>query len=225
MVLFIALQLAAGFITVPGVRLLPQLTAEFLSLAALAWPLLRGVPWRTLREDIGWTTGRSPALEPVIGLGCNLMSIPALALGVAILLGLMALQKRLNGGKVEMPSHPVVQLLGSGDWRILVQLLILASLGAPLIEETMFRGVLYRHLREASGRMARNASILASATLASFVFAVVHPQGWMLIPALMALAFVFSVVREWRGTLIPSMVAHGVHNGVLVLIGFFVLGG
>jgi membrane protease YdiL (CAAX protease family) len=103
--------------------------------------------------------------------------------------------------------------------------LILASLGAPLIEETMFRGVLYRHLREASGRIARNASILASATLASFVFAVVHPQGWMLIPALMALAFVFSLVREWRGTLIPSMVAHGVHNGVLVLIGFFVLGG
>jgi membrane protease YdiL (CAAX protease family) len=88
----------------------------------------------------------------------------------------------------------------------------------------MFRGVLYRHLREASARLGFVGSFLASAVLVSFIFAVIHPQGVLAVPGLAALALAFTLVREWRGTLIPGMVAHAVNNGVLMLLVLLTLG-
>ena len=81
----------------------------------------------------------------------------------------------------------------------------------------MFRGVLYRHLRSATGHLGTGLSILVSGTLNGFLFAAIHPQGWVAIPALMSLAWAFILVREWRGTLVPSMVVHGISNGLLML--------
>ena len=64
-----------------------------------------------------------------------------------------------------------------GGWWVWLQTLFVASVGAPVVEETMFRGVLYRHLRDALGGLGTAASIAVSATLISFLFAVIHPQG------------------------------------------------
>ena len=59
-----------------------------------------------------------------------------------------------------------------------------AAVAAPIVEETMFRGVLYRHLRSATGHLGTGLSILVSGTLNGFLFAAIHPQGWVAIPAL-----------------------------------------
>jgi membrane protease YdiL (CAAX protease family) len=39
----------------------------------------------------------------------------------------------------------------------------------------------------------------------------------------MALAFGFSLAREWRGTLVPAIVAHGLNNGMVGLLGMMLL--
>ncbi len=225
LVLFFALQVGASLLPWGGPRLLLGGAAFFLSLLALAWPVLRGVPWRQVRRDIGWTAGRAPALEPALGLATWVMAIPLLFVGALLTFGLIHVQKYLHGGGIserlsptDMPTHPITQVVGTANGWVLLEILFLASVAAPVIEETMFRGVFYRYLREATGRAGRVASILGSGALVSFVFAVVHPQGWVAIPALMALAFAFCLMREWRGTLIPCMVAHGVHNGLLLLL-------
>ncbi len=80
----------------------------------------------------------------------------------------------------------------------------------------MFRGVLYRHLRDATGGAGRVLSVVLSAAPSALVFAIIHPQGWVAVPALMALAVSFSLAREWRGTLIPCMIVHGISNGVVL---------
>jgi membrane protease YdiL (CAAX protease family) len=121
-------------------------------------------------------------------------------------------------GPVEQPSHPVMEDLLTGNWLRIVQVIVIAAIVAPIVEETMFRGVLYRHLREATARWGVTASVVVSGLVVSFVFAVIHPQGWIAVPALMALAFGFTLLREWRGTLIPSMVAHGINNGMLTVV-------
>ena len=46
---------------------------------------------------------------------------------------------------------------------------LLASVAAPVVEETMFRGVLYRHLREATRGAALAWSIVGGALIVSFV--------------------------------------------------------
>jgi membrane protease YdiL (CAAX protease family) len=122
-----------------------------------------------------------------------------------------------------MPSHPIVQVLVHGDAWVWLQILLVASVLAPLVEETMFRGVLYRHLRDLTGRWGRLVSILVSASLVSFIFAVIHPQGWAGVPVLMGLAFSFALVREWRGSLLPAMVAHGLNNTLALLLGTLLL--
>ena len=55
-----------------------------------------------------------------------------------------------------------------------------------------------------------------SVLITAFIFAAIHPQGWVAIPALMSLAFAFALVREWRGSLLASMVMHGVNNGLVL---------
>jgi len=191
----------------------------------LAWPVLRGVPWRQVREDIGWTSGRWPILEPLFGPAGYAMTLPMLGIGILIMTFFMGLKSALSPinsddyfGPVEQPSHPVMEDLLTGNWLRIVQVIVIAAIVAPIVEETMFRGVLYRHLREASARWGVTASVVVSGLMVSFVFAEIHPYGWIAVPALMALAFGFTLLREWRGTLIPSMIAHGIHNGVVTVM-------
>jgi membrane protease YdiL (CAAX protease family) len=232
LVLFSGFGLGAAYLPVEAPSLLLSGAAMLLSLIALAWPVVRGLPWRVVRHEIGWCAGRQPAMEPSIGLGCYVMTLPLLALGVIVTFLLLLLQKELAGGGPDVdgfapnhgPAHPVVVDIAFGAWRDRVLIFLLACVVAPLVEETMFRGVLYRHLRELSAGLGTIFSVLLSATLVSFLFAAVHPQGVVAIPALMALAFGFTLAREWRGTLVPAMVAHGVNNGLVMLLFLLVLG-
>lgn len=227
----VGLNYASSFLPAANLRLLFIGGADLLSLAVLAWPVLRGIPWRQVRQDLGLVAGRMPWLEPWLGLGCYAMTIPLLVVGLLITLQLMRLQQGLQGlsgaddfGAGGLPAHPVIAIMARGDWWQRLQVLLLASVAAPLVEETMFRGVLYRHLRDASASWRIAASVGFSATVTSFIFAVIHPQGLVAVPPLMALAFGFSLAREWRGTLVPSMVAHALNNSILVVFFLIALG-
>ena len=225
MALFLALEFVVGIFAGEKYRFALLGLAMLSSLMALAWPVLRGVPWRQVREDIGWTSGRWPILEPLFGPAGYAMTLPMLGIGILMMTFFMGLKSALSPinsddyfGPVEQPSHPVMEDLLTGNWLRIVQVIVIAAIVAPIVEETMFRGVLYRHLREANARWGVTASVVVSGLLVSFVFAVIHPQGWIAVPALMALAFGFTLLREWRGTLIPSMVAHGINNGMLTVV-------
>lgn len=233
LVLFLAFGVAAALLAPAGLSLLAASVASLLSLVVLAWPVLRGVPWAQVRQEIGWTAGRQPLLEPVYGLGCYAMTLPLLFVGLAASLVLFRRQfgfgetgDPLNDFTVrEVPSHPIIDELTHLGWWGLAQVLFLASVLAPLVEETMFRGVLHRYLRERTGRLGLWLSLLSSGTVVSFLFAVIHPQGLATVPVLMAMAWGFTLAREWRGTLVPAMVAHGLSNGVTLLAAIVALGG
>jgi membrane protease YdiL (CAAX protease family) len=198
--------------------------ASLLSLTALFWPVIRGIPWTQVRWEIGFKFGKVPPLEPVIGIATYAMAIPLIALGFLVTLFILLFEGAFQGisGNVDsfssghFPSHPIVEYVAGHDWWARFQILILASVIAPIVEETMFRGVLYRHLREASARLGLGLSVLFSAGFVSFLFAVIHPQGVEAVPILMGLAFTFCLVREWRGTLVPAMIAHGISNGLVM---------
>jgi membrane protease YdiL (CAAX protease family) len=95
-------------------------------------------------------------------------------------------------------------------------LLVIAAVIAPVVEEIVFRGVLFMHLREVSLRWGRFAAFAFSAIASSLIFAAIHPQGVVFIPVLGALAVAFCLAREVRGSLLSCMVAHGVNNALIV---------
>ncbi len=161
------------------------------SLAALGWPVLRGIPWRQVRQDIGWHFGRRPAVDTLLGFGCYAMALPLLLVGLLLMLGLTKLRDQLGLGPDEFgpsdaPGHPIVFWAARAGWWVWLEVVFVASVVAPVVEETMFRGVLYRHLREASSRLRPALSVVFSALVVSFVFAVIHPQGFLGVPVLMA---------------------------------------
>ena len=221
--LFFGLSLVSAFVSLDLPPMLLSGVLMLVSLSALCWPVLRGIGWRQVRHDIGLTRGRNPPLEPFFGIGCYAMALPLVVAGLVFTWILLYLQQgSTEAGNPfapsDYPTHPIIEPLAHGGLEDQLLVLFLASVAAPLVEETMFRGVLYRHLREASARFGRIVSILASATLVSFIFAVIHPQGLVAVPVLMALAFGFALAREWRGTLIPGMVGHGLNNALVMLL-------
>jgi membrane protease YdiL (CAAX protease family) len=198
-----------------------------LSLVVVAWPVLRGVPWRQVRQDIGWTAGRNPWIEPACGLLCYVVNLPVMIAGfmltVTLAAGYATLQRQAGGAEPSAPTHPVLEQLSHPDWPSLVPFFILLSVVAPLVEETMFRGFLHRHLREVFFRRHPFLGGLCTAFVVNLIFAALHPQGLIFIPVLTALACGFSLAREWRGTLIPGMVAHGTNNFLVGVMGVLLL--
>jgi membrane protease YdiL (CAAX protease family) len=197
--------------------------AALFSLAALAWPVVRGIPWHRVRQDVGLYLGRRPVLEPLFGLGCYATAWPLLLVGLLLSFGIKMVREQMMGppdpfGPTGDPAHPLVQIVTAHNWLLWLQAFFVAGVVAPVVEETMFRGVLYRHLREATTRFGRVLSFVASALAVSFVFAVIHPQGIQGVPVLMALAFSFTLAREWRGTLVPSIIAHGLNNTAITFL-------
>jgi membrane protease YdiL (CAAX protease family) len=228
--IFLALQVGGSVL--PGPVMIITAVSFFLSLFALGWPVLRGVPWSQVRRDVGLTMGRAPVVEPLIGIAAYAATLPLLAVGLLLTLILMTIQTAMHTGEVSpfsptgAPAHPVIfELTGDKLWPKL-QVLFLAAVAAPIVEETMFRGVLYRHTRDMAlmRGLGLGLSIAAGSTVVAFLFAVIHPQGWVAIPALMSLAYGMTLVREWRGSLVPSMVVHGVSNGLVMMLLILLLG-
>jgi membrane protease YdiL (CAAX protease family) len=223
MLLYVALSRTAHWLPVERLQALLPGALMLLSLSALFWPVVRGVAWQTVRQDVGLHFGRKPLVELLLGPVAYLAAIPMAFVGLLIVVAIMSLTHRLPGETGEMapdnmPYHPIVGWLLNVDWWEKLYVVFLASVLAPLMEETMFRGFLYRQLRDATSRLGYVGSVVASGLATSFVFAGIHPQGWIAIPALMSLALAFTLAREWRGTLLPAMMAHGINNALLTLI-------
>jgi membrane protease YdiL (CAAX protease family) len=171
---------------------------------AFFWPLVRGVPWTDLRHGLGWTAGRGWLREVGAGLLGYVAGLPLLAAGAVVTLFL----QRLSGADT---THPIVnEITRGGTWRV-VQLFLLAAVWAPVVEETMFRGAFYHHLR---GRLPWPLA----AAFVGVLFAAIHPQGWAAIPVLGAIGFSFAAMREWRGSIIAPAVAHAINNGVMTVL-------
>jgi membrane protease YdiL (CAAX protease family) len=208
-----------------GIRLLMSAVSMLLSLGVLAWPVIRGIPWRQVREDIGLTWGRRPFLEPFVGMFVYSMTLYLVVFGALIAYAIILLER---GGPIGSPGqggspqdfrpNPIVEYMTHMDVWTWLQVFFAASVVAPIVEETMFRGVLYRHLRGTGRWLGTVLSVLVSALLVSFIFAIIHPQTLYAVPVLMALAFGFTLAREWRGSLVAPMVAHGLHNGLIILV-------
>jgi len=229
MLLLLAVSLAAAALPrMDENRLLYSGAASLLSLAALVWPVLRGVPWATVRLETGLTTGTSPQREAAWGIVCYVSTLPVVAVGFFTTLGLFQLQQWLSGmpdsfDPSAAPTHPIIGWVREAGLAGRLAVIVLACLIAPLVEETVFRGVLYRHLRDLTARWRTALSVAVAAVANSLLFAVIHPQGLLAAPVLMSIAFGLSLAREWRGSLLAPMVMHGLNNGVMLGLLFCLL--
>lgn len=102
------------------------------------------------------------------------------------------------------------EVLTSGTF--LIQALATA-VGAPIVEELMFRGVIYRRLR-------RMAGVIPSAMIVSLLFGVYH-GNWIQAPYAFLLGLACVYVYERYKSIIAPMILHGTANFIAVVISFF----
>ena len=181
----------------------PTAVAAAWTFAAMLWPLARGLNWAELKGGFGWYKASGIFREAGAGLVGYFAGLPLIFLSVFITMRLMHYSHTVV-------SHPIMFADTKTFWDV-AQIYILAAILAPLIEETMFRGALFNHLRQWH-------RWLIPALLSAFIFAALHPQGWPAIPLLGCIGFVFAGIREWRGTFIASATAHAVHNATAVTL-------
>ncbi|MEM9372383.1 MAG: type II CAAX endopeptidase family protein [Planctomycetota bacterium] len=190
------------------------LPVQWLLMLIPLWPLLRGMRSRQWRLAMGLTRGQGVFREIGAGFVAYLASLPVFLVGVGITLVVvltqMAIQASNSGGPPPPPpSNPIVDLIGSGNVMVIVFIVALATIWAPITEELVFRGALFRHLR---ARVIWPIAALVSAVL----FAYMHSYGPLLVAPLIALGFMFAFMREWRGSIIAPITAHFLHNGTLM---------
>ena len=212
----------AGLGTVEDLVLPASIVAFFASLITLAWPAVRGVRLATMRQDVGLHFGRG-VVEVFYGILAWMVAVPMLFIG-AILMVFLTWLVQSQTGETPAPSHPVQQAIADANFWGLLQIYVLASVAAPIVEETMFRGVVYSHLRGMMRTWAAPLSMVLAALVSSLIFAAIHPQGLVAIPPLAGLAVGFCVAREVRGSLVAPMVAHGLSNALVMTLNVLLIG-
>ncbi len=177
--------------------------------AAIAWPAWNRMSLQSSLLGFGWHDLRHVFREALLGFVGYLTGLPIVIVG-----DLLASVLSTRAGVT--PTHPIINELSKGGWT-LVAIYVLACIWAPIMEESMFRGALFNHLR------ARWSWFIA-APIVGLVFAAIHPQGWTFIPVLAAIGIVLAGIREWRGSIIASIFAHGLNNFLVVTLGYLMLG-
>lgn len=145
-----ALCLAALIaLSLVGALLFPDrsLNANWLTLLllpAIAFYLrLRGGSWSDIFTALGWRRGRGVLREIAAGLLGHIAGLPIVVLAMLVTWLLI----NLTGNN---PTHPIQDMPLDSGWDLL-RLFLLASVLAPLVEETLFRGALFHHLRARFG--------------------------------------------------------------------------
>jgi membrane protease YdiL (CAAX protease family) len=192
------------------------LAAHWLMLPVLLWPVLRGTPAREWRGAVGWRAPRGVWREIGAGILGYFAGLPLFFMGIGVTIGLNVLAKKLFGESPVPPSNPIFELVTSGSAAVVVLVALLATVWAPIMEETLFRGGLYRHIRGRTG-------VVVAGLVTAFLFAYLHSYGPLMTGPLIALGFTFAMIREWRGSLIGSMTAHCLHNSTVMAISLLML--
>ncbi len=91
-------------------------------------------------------------------------------------------------------------------------MLLTVAVGAPLVEEILFRGALLGALRT---RLGPTLAILLSSTL----FCAVHLDPFVA-PQLFLLGLAMAHLRERTGSVYPGVVLHAIQNGASIIMVF-----
>lgn len=177
------------------VQILAILPAHLFTLL-LAWAVVTRFNRFSFRETLGWQFNNFRVWHIII-----------------LLVPIFILAGALTAYFGEQDNEMLKILRSSYSARLLVA--IMATLTAPIVEEVIYRGVLYSALQ-------RTVGVTTAVFLVTLLFAVVHvPQylpDFVSISLICLLSLILTLVRVWTNNLLPCIVLHFVFNGIQSVI-------
>ena len=113
-------------------------------------------------------------------------------------------------------DRPVTHLFGGARGTTFVLLVVMTTVLAPIIEEWLFRGVIYRAFSEGGARPQSPRSVAFAVIVSAGLFALAHGEPLQFVGlALLGVVLAWLVHRTQR--LVPSIVTHISFNAVAVI--------
>jgi len=172
------------------VQIVAIIPAHLLTLA-VAWMVVTRVRKYSFRHTLGWDTGGFRWWNYALILGVFLAIAGAVSKVVP--------EQENEMLRMLQSSRAVVYLVA-----------IIATFTAPLVEEVVYRGILYSAFQKKFG-------IPAAFVFVTLLFALVHvPQYWpsySTIFLLLLLSVALTAIRVKTGNLLPCIILHTVFNG------------
>ena len=153
--------------------------------------------------DLGWEFEPADVLRGAAGgLLSTIVIIPIL---YAVLLALGA----LDDGQLDELSEPAERVAGMAEGPGFVVLFLFVGVGAPIVEELVFRGFIQPALVKAT-------NVVIGVVLTAIVFGAVHFEA-LQFAALAAFGLVLGHLAHKYGRLGPCVVAHIVFNAITLI--------
>ncbi len=179
----------AGAIFIQIVSIIP---AHLLTLGA-AWLLVTRVGKYPFLKMLGWEWGKGFTFWR-----CAWLAVLLYLAGLSIL-------------QISGPTDNALERLIESSRAAALATAFAATFTAPLVEELVFRGLLYSSLRRLVGTVWAVAVVF-------LLFALIHvPQYWPsygVIATILLLSFALTLIRARTGRLLPCFVVHLIFNGI-----------
>jgi hypothetical protein len=154
---------------------------------------------RTRRQIATQAVSRGPRLRPI------LLGLTATCLVGSLWVGILRHSSEAAMAQANFRVPAAMGPATAGNWLFLATLV----LAAPIFEEWLFRGLIYRSLRRSWG-------IATSIATSALLFTAIHPIASSV--AVLCLAFATALVVEKTGRLWPSMLVHVGYNAFVVAL-------
>lgn len=169
--------------------------AHVLSIA-LAWVVITNFKKFSFRQVIGWRWGGFTFWKCVLILG-----------------GFFAIAG-LTSHFIPEQDNDLLRIIRSSR-EALYLVAFLATFTAPLVEEVIYRGILYSAFQKTFG-------VGLAVLFVTIVFAAVHvPQyypSYSTIFLICLLSLILTLIRVWTGNLLPCIILHTLFNGIQSLV-------
>ena len=165
------------------------------------WAIVTHLRKQPFFESLGWNWA---GLSPLFWL----------LISIAVFIGIGLVNRFVFQRFLPERETPFDQLLKSGP-QVRIAIAILASFSAPLVEEIVYRGVIFGGLR-------KRFSAVTTVIIVTLLFAGVHvPQylgAWASVAGLMLLSLVLTAVRAKSKSLLPCILIHFINNAIVSLV-------
>jgi membrane protease YdiL (CAAX protease family) len=185
------------------------LLGQWLVALAVFTPILFGVTFTQWCRLSGWTAPRGVLRELAAGVFGYLAGLPLVLGALVMSLVLDAVYRSATSQGPRDQTNPIMELASRADAFTLILLFTLATIWAPLVEETVFRGGMYRAVR------TRLHAVLAG-IVSAIAFGVMHGYPFLLLGPVMAIGLTFALMREWRDSIIGPAFGHFLNNATVL---------
>jgi CAAX protease family protein len=185
------------------VQVLSTIVAHAITIA-FCWAAVTGMGRRPFWESLGWSWAGYSVWYWLLFSGVII---------VALVLATQLLSRFLP----QSEENSFTELLKS-SMRVRVAIAVLATFTAPLVEETVYRGVLFSAFR-------RSVGLVGTVLLVTVMFAGVHVLqyvgAWVTIAGLTLLSLVLTLIRARTKSILPCVLIHTVNNAFFAVLILF----